>query len=399
MPAPERELDAAWSPVASDGLTGRRRPWRAGWFLASGAFLLYPIAHVLSIPSDPRETLLALLAVVIFGTVLARALLVDDGRIGLEGPLPTVAALVLLGLAAALTIGWPGSGWSAIGYFASVTAGGILPVRRALMLLALCGVVMGLAVALTGSGPFDGLLTGLGVAVIGFTVFALNAARRTNLALVAARAELARLAVLEERERIARDLHDTLGHSLSLITLKSELAGRLLPEDAEGARREIGDVEVAAREALASVRETVQGFRRPTLDVELAGVVGALRTAGIRPVLERDTLTLPPSTDALFAWAVREGVTNVMRHSRATSCTIRIGTDGPDAFAEVLDDGIGDPTTRVPVAGSPDAADGSGLRGLAERVADQGGHVVAGALTGRGYRLRVTLPLAGRTVA
>ena len=393
-----RLLSSASEGDASHAL-GRRRRWRAAWLVACAAFLLYPVVHVLSVPSDPLEILLALLAVAVFGSVLSRALLVDDGRIGLRGPGPTIAVLVLLGLAGALTVGWPLSGWSAIGYFASVTAGSILPERRALLLLAVCGVVMGFAVAWIGAGLFDGVLTGLGIAVIGFTVFALNGTRRTNLALINARAELARLAVLEERERIARDLHDTLGHSLSLITLKSELAGRLLPGDPARAAREIADVEVAARDALTSLRETVRGFRRPTLDGELAGIVGALQTAGIRPVVERSALALPAPTDALFAWAVREGVTNVMRHSGATSCTIRIGTDGPDAFAEVLDDGVGASIAEVVRGDAADTRDGSGLRGLGERVAEQGGALLAGAEPGLGYRLRVTLPLVGRPPA
>ncbi len=375
---------------------GRRRGWRASWFLACAAFLLYPVAHVLSVPSDPLEIALALVAVVIFGSVLARALLVDDGRIGLQGIGPTIAVLALLGIAATLNLLWPQAGWAAIGYFASVTAGGILPERRALALLALCGVVMGITVGWSADAPFDGLLTGIGIAVIGFTVFALNGSRRTNLALVAARAELARLAVLEERERIARDLHDTLGHSLSLITLKSELAGRLLPHDPAGAAREIADVEAAAREALTSVRSTVRGFRRPTLDTELVGMTAALQTAGIRPVVERSTLSLPEPTDALFAWAVREGVTNVMRHSQATSCTIRIGSDGSQAFAEVIDDGIGGSALDVAQDNGSGADAGSGLRGLGERVAEQGGALRAGAEPGQGYRLRVTLPLIGR---
>ena len=304
------------------------RAWRTTWFAASAAFLLFPVVHLVSVPAAPLETALALAAVVVFGLVLARALLIDDGRIGDAGLLLPIQSLTLLAIAAALTYGWPTSGWTAVGYFASVSAGGVLPERRALRLMGLCGIVMATAVVASGSGFWDGALTGLGIAVIGFAVFALNSLRRTNVALVSARAELARLAVLEERERIARDLHDTLGHSLSLITLKSELAGRLLPHDPIAARREIGDVETTAREALASVRETVRGFRKPSLDAELGGLVAALRAAGISPEVQRLVIGLPEPADSLFAWAVREGVTNVMRHSGATHCTIRIGARG-----------------------------------------------------------------------
>lgn len=377
--------------------------WRAGWFVASTAFLLYPVVHVLSIPAAPLEAALAIAAVLIFGSVLVRALLVDDGRIGLTGPLIVVQVLALLCIAAVLAAGWPDAGWSPIGYFASVSAGGVLPERRALWLLALCGGLMAIAMLIGGANPGDALLSGIGITVIGFVVFALNGLRRTNQALLRARADLARMAVLEERERIARDLHDTLGHSLSLITLKSELARRLLPDDPAAAGREIGEVEDAAREALASVRQTVRGFRRPSLDGELEGLVAALRAAGIDPAVERSADGLPGPTDALFAWALREGVTNVMRHSHATRCTIRVGRDGDHAFAEVVDDGVGDGVEGPTRAGMPSGpsiagsagADGTGLLGLAQRVADQGGEVVAGSLPGRGYRLRVTLPVTG----
>ena len=371
------------------------RVWRAAWFAAGAVFLLYPVVHLVSIPFAPLEAVLALLAVAIFGTVLARALLIDDGRIGNAGLASTVPVLVLLAVASALTIGWPDAGWSALGYFASVSAGGIVPERRGAALLVLCGVVMGISVVMGGAVPYEGLLTGLSISVIGFTVLALGSLRRTNRALLTARAELAHLAVLEERERIARDLHDTLGHSLSLIALKSELAGRLLPADPDRAGQEIADVEVAAREALASIRETVRGYRRPSLDGELAAMVGALEAAGIDPIVERSPVSVPVAADALLAWAVREGVTNVMRHSQATRCIIRVGADAELVFAEVLDDGVGEDRDRDPAAPGRSAsrAGGSGLTGLADRVSGQGGIVTAGALPGRGYRLRVTLPL------
>jgi two-component system sensor histidine kinase DesK len=378
----------------SDALSRSRgtRSWRVGWAFAALVFLLYPAFNIASEPTDPAEAALAVAAMVLFGAYLVPALARDDGRIGVEGWLPFAEVVALLAIAATLTIGWPEAGWSSIGFFASVSAGNILPERRALRLLLACGIVMGGALVASGSGAPEAFLTAIGITVIGFTVFAVASLRRTNRTLVAARSELARLAVLDERQRIARDLHDTLGHSLSLITLKSELAGRLLPDDPEGARREISDIETTARDALAAVRETVSGVRRPTLDAELAGVVGALRAAGIEPVVERSATSLPETTDALLAWAVREGVTNVMRHSRATRCTIRVGAELGDAYAEVVDDGPG-PETAAP-GPEEDPTAGTGLRGLAERVAAAGGAVVAGALPGRGYRLRVTLPLA-----
>lgn len=169
---------------------------------------------------------------------------------------------------------------------------------------------------------------------------------------------LARLAVSDERLRFARDLHDLLGHSLSLIAIKTELAGRLVSVDPPRAVREIGDVERVARDALVDVREAVAGYRQPTLTRELVEARAALDAAGIEFRVEDTGADLPARVDALFAWAVREGVTNVVRHSRATHCAIRIVLSEHEVQLDITDDGIG----AVSVAG------GSGLRGVAERA-------------------------------
>ena len=171
-------------------------------------------------------------------------------------------------------------------------------------------------------------MIGVTAATISLTLFALARLGRANQELQAARRELARLAVAEERARIARDLHDTLGHSLSVIALKSELARRVLPDDPERAAAEIGDVERVAREALASVRDTVSGYRQPTLAMELAGAREALTAAGIDGDVEPAPDGLPREVDAVLGWAVREGVTNVLRHSDAARAHIRVIVDG-----------------------------------------------------------------------
>jgi two-component system sensor histidine kinase DesK len=202
-----------------------------------------------------------------------------------------------------------------------------------------------------------------------------------------AREELARLAVAEERLRFARDLHDLLGHSLSLITLKSELAGRLLPAAPEKAAAEVHDIESVARRALREVREAVAGYRRPTLEEELDGAREMLEAAGITCRIENSVDVSSTETDAVLAWVVREGATNVIRHSRARRCEIRLTRDDEEARAEITDDGRGQP----PEPGK--TADGSGLSGLAERVGALGGGFEAGPPPGGGFRLRVSLPL------
>ena len=151
--------------------------------------------------------------------------------------------------------------------------------------------------------------------IIGFTVYSAIAVRRTNRALVAARHELARLAVAEERSRIARDLHDTLGHSLSVIALKSELAGRLVDDDPARAKAEMADVERVARESLTAVRETIGGYPPAEPRAELAGARSALAAAGIDGRVEPAPEGIPATVDAVLGWAVREGVTNIVRHA------------------------------------------------------------------------------------
>jgi two-component system, NarL family, sensor histidine kinase DesK len=219
--------------------------------------------------------------------------------------------------------------------------------------------------------------------------------------------------VAEERLRIARDLHDLLGHSLSLITLKAELAGRVMSSDPERAAREVAELESVARQSLSDVREAVAGFRQPDLAGELAAARQMLDAAGITAEVQSiDTGSLPQEVDAALAWAVREGTTNVVRHSRATHVSILISAGPAAAVAEISDNGPAAPdeaarlanqTLPVPAPGPGDPAAvirarpafaGSGLAGLAERVRGLGGELAAGTVGGQGFLLRVVVPLA-----
>jgi two-component system sensor histidine kinase DesK len=229
--------------------------------------------------------------------------------------------------------------------------------------------------------------------LIGIGMIAVSRLVVTVRELEAARREIAQLAAAEaiakERLRFARDLHDLLGHSLSSITLKSELAGRLLPAAPEKAAEEVRDIESVARRSLREVREAVSGYRQPTLDEELYGAREMLAAAGIACHIENDASPLPNAMDAVLAWAVREGVTNVIRHSRADRCEILVAQNGEEVRVEVKDDGRGSPPEHE---GS--YSNGSGLSGLAERIAGSGGHFEAGSLSEGGFRLRVSLPVS-----
>jgi two-component system sensor histidine kinase DesK len=270
----------------------------------------------------------------------------------------------------------------------AMAAGTRLPPRAALAIVLGC---VGLTFALYGDDVGDAAGSSLGVVGSGVGTIV---GRRQSLLVHRARAQrlaLARGAVVDERLRIARDLHDLLGHTLLAITVKSELARQLVPVDPERARREIADVEDTARRALAEVRETVAGYRAPRLIEELDAATALARADGVELVADVGDLEgLPREVEAALGWALREAVSNVLRHAAAGRATVRIATDDRDAVLEVVDDG------RGPAAGTRPAGEGggSGLPGVRERVAALDGEVVAGAApeTG-GFRLAVRVPL------
>ena len=204
-----------------------------------------------------------------------------------------------------------------------------------------------------------------------------------------AREQIAQLAVEEERHRFARDLHDLLGQSLSLIVLKSEVTRRLLPDQPDRATSEVREIEQVARTVLQEVREVVRGYRQPTLATELAGACIALEAANITAQVEQTLGPFSARVETVLAWTVREGVTNVLRHSQAQCCTIRLLQSREAVRVEIIDDGAGGASWQP----------GSGLTGLGERVADSGGQLEANTLPQGGFCLRVTLPLSSSHLA
>ena len=388
-------LPASSASAGGSADASRRKPLPFAWLLFTAMWLLFPMGFVVQVLRSDLSTLqlLAFLAsnaafIAVFLWLMLRYPFPADltprelrGRVGL------LLALAALALYVELVYG---SGVPYRFMYVVVTAAATLPTRHAAWaIVAITVVTSGVYVGRSG---WDAAVTSWGDIVpfplIGVGMIAVSRLVVTVRELRTAREELARLAVAEERLRFARDLHDLLGHSLSLITLKSELAGRLLPTAPEKAATEVRDIEGVARRALREVREAVAGYRQPTLDRELEHAREILEAAGIACRSENKAGVLPNAADAVLAWAVREGVTNVIRHSRARSCEIRVMRDGEEVCAEISDDGLG----SLPERDGP-YSNGSGLSGLGERVAASGGDFEAGSPSGSGFRLRVSLPL------
>jgi two-component system sensor histidine kinase DesK len=283
--------------------------------------------------------------------------------VGTRAPSRLAAPYTLVGmvLAVALLL-WPlGAGWlTAYPFYLAATVPFQLP--RRWWLAALVGNVL-LFVALgVAFGVGAGTIVGVGLALVGisFLVAMFGWLLELMVQLRLAREELARLAVSEERLRIARDLHDVLGHRLAAIALKSDLARRLLPTDPDRAATEMAETGAVAREALVEVRATVE------------------------PVVLPPDRELPRAVAEVAGWVVREGVTNVVRHARASRVRIKVVAGDP-VVVEVADDGRGTSDQGV--------SRGNGLTGLTERVSAVGGRLEVGPVDGM-FRLRAEIPAA-----
>ncbi|NYJ74268.1 sensor histidine kinase [Allobranchiibius huperziae] len=306
----------------------------------------------------------------LFGSSTVRELPTRDprslARYGVLAALSLIA-MVAVGQSAAATL-----------VFVGVSAMWTFSIRAAVVTSIAIGVGYAWASVQIPGWKFDsGSLIGLTFATVACFAGRIAGGRANQLE--ASRRENSRLAVDEERNRMARDLHDILGHSLTVITVKAELAGKLIDVDPERARAEVADLERLSRDALADVRRTVTGFREVTLSGELARAREALRAAGIRADLPTATDGVPSDLREVFAWTVREGVTNVIRHSGARSCTIEVG----DRAVTVRDDGVG-----TAAAG----CSGHGIIGLRERALAAGTRLVTESVQPHGFALTMAAP-------
>ena len=195
--------------------------------------------------------------------------------------------------------------------------------------------------------------------------------------------EILRLATMAERERIGRDLHDLLGHTLSVVALKSELARKLIDRDIDAARAEIAEVERVARDSLQQVRTAVSGIRSTALSAEIVAATALLEAQGVKVKCETENVKLPHDRETALALSLREAATNIRRHAQASGVTIRVRNETAEVIVEVSDDGRGG--RIIP---------GNGLNGMRERLGTVGGTLTLIPNKDGGTLLRASVPLA-----
>lgn len=337
------------------------------WLSYLSFLLVYPYFS----GSSPQVWVITAASIAVFLPVYFRGWWVRGTRL-----LPYIGVLLLLG-----TLTVPINPGGSVYFIYAASFGGLVgSLHRAIrlvvaiaLLVALEAWVMSLPPGVWIPGVFFSLVVGLPNAYFA-------EASRADARLRLAHEEIERLATTAERERIARDLHDVLGHTLSLITLKAELAARLVESDPVRAEQEAREIERISRAAMQEVRETVRGYRAAGLASELANAHLALEAAGIALEVVGDVSALPPRVDAALAMALREAVTNVVRHAGASSCRVSCERDASQVRLAITDDGRGG-----------DSFEGGGLTGMRERITELGGTFERDGRSGT--RLELSLPL------
>ncbi|MCW2695341.1 MAG: integral rane sensor signal transduction histidine kinase [Modestobacter sp.] len=385
---PQRlDLYTRWSLHSFIGLTPLLTMLGLGWAATTGSPVLL------------GSYFLGTVAVAVVGVLLVRSGMGGEPR---ERPMP--GRLLALGWGAALataTVGvlaLRGGSQDVVAWSVTLPLGMLLvacsttwQTRPLALVGAGVGVLVGIAELAAGQPPSAALVLALtfGTLVIGFavsfrfSVWVLDLVREMEHT----RGVQSQLAVAEERLRFSRDLHDVMGRNLSAIAVKSQLAGELVRRGRPEAADEVADVRRLAEDSLREVREVVRGHRSTDLTGELAGARSVLRAAGVACTVHGEDAgaTLPPEAQTAFGWVTREAVTNVLRHSHATSCRITLHAAGGKAELEVVNDGVLDEV------GTSDGRSGSGLTGLAERLAAAGGSLET-RRDGAGFVLTASLP-------
>jgi two-component system sensor histidine kinase DesK len=373
------------SPVGPPLPTGRR----ARWFLLGLHLALVAVAPVFTITGfegDTGDPAIAVLAALGIGALQLRHSLAAA-----RGERPRGWPWTLLGLTVLvyLPMVWLGMDWAPMQYFVIASAAMLL--RGWPAGIAVAAPLLATAAAVVGEAPVGGESVAQGtLAVIYWTVGLVTGAValygsarlvRVLDELEATRTELAELAVGRERLRVSRDLHDLLGHSLSAVSLKGDLAIRLLHSNPPAAQAQIEGLTGVARDALRGVRAVTRDEHTVSLRTEIEGAAALLAAAGIDARIDLHLPDLPPAVEKVLAWAVREGVTNVLRHSEASTCSITASRWDGQARLEIVNDGA-----------RPSAGEGSGLAGLTERATALSGSVSGGPVGDGSFRLLVEVP-------
>ncbi len=292
--------------------------------------------------------------------------------------LACVAGILVVGFA----LQPAGGVWGVFAVYAAALGAYVRPTRHALATLAAIGIAVLAFAWLRGLPFFDWAFTVFFGALVGLSSLASARIEAQNRELALSREEVRRLATAAERERIARDLHDVLGHTLTVVAVKADLAGKLLERDAAGARREIEEIRDTARRSLAELRVAVTGMRSTTFAAEIAGARAALASAGLAHDVRVAAGALPPPVENALAYVLREAVTNVVRHAEASRVTIDLARDGAEARLEIRDDGRG--------GARPE---GNGIAGMRLRLVPLGGRLE---MDGRdGTRVVARVPVGG----
>lgn len=365
-------MDVLPEPITRERRMNGRRRWEMGGAIAQ-VFLItgYVAVVTANLPAATKAWSLTLLA------AFSLSYIFIPGRC-LFSPLPTkiavIGILVVLPIPQLLVMG---SGAATMWIYPALVGGFLLPDWAGMGL----GVLLAGGMLAVNWAFGDDLAWELALTTVAMTAFMTGFVGniKLNRELQRTREALAVAAVAAERERIGRDLHDILGHSLTAIAVKAGLARRLVGRDDPAAATEIGEVERLAREALADVRATASGFREVSLAGELAVAGTVLQAAGVTAHLPTAVDEVDPSVRVLFGYVVREAVTNVVRHAHARTCTVTVGP----RTVEIVDDGTG----------ANPAPAGNGLSGLTDRVRAAGGTLTARTRAGGGFAVRVTVPV------
>lgn len=353
---PDRSATRESSPTPS--ATGD--PWeRFGWLMGAIwlVFLAFPLSNLITTDELPTVwRVLGVVGILVFASVYIRGFVVIGNVEDWEGVkragLQHLGVLVLITLLLA-----PGLGFDVLGMLPYIVALGMfsLPLVWALSVAGMA-VVTCIVVPLF-AGQFQELW--FFVLIVALVSLSTGLVRVLDERGAAHRAAESELALAAERDRVARDVHDVLGHSLTVVTVKAELAQRLLQSDPARAHDELDQIQTLSRAALAEIRATVSGLRVASLTEELRAAATALADAGIEGQLPHDLTGVDPRHRVILAWVLREAVTNVVRHSRATTCLVELEATG----LRVTDNGRG-------ITGGKE---GNGLRGVRERLAAAGG--------------------------